>query len=770
MSTRLRYVAALAAAVGFGCATVAPSAGAATPAVPPVSTGHSIWGWGSPTPQGNDLNAVAFQGAVGYAVGNFGTVLRSTDSGQTWTGLPTTTFDDLKLVQEVNPTTVVAASDCSVVESTDSGQTFTTLPLGLGEPCGTNTIAAIAFSDPQHGYLELADGTLMSTDDGGATLAVKSAPPLGSANAVATGLAFNSPTTGVAVSSGGLIERTTDGGNSWTQVKVASSPINAVTFAGPTQAFAVGDDGEFLSSADGGVTWTTQPLALQGGGSAPDLNSISCADANNCVMGTEQGLVRTSDGGQTAALGSVTALGVAYSTPPTVVAVGGGGSIAISNDGGQTFPTVGSGALPSDSKFNGPLTAGLTRGTAYQAIGSQIAATQDSGASWSLLRVPTSGQVSRVAFASAQVGFALDTNGILYRTTNSGASWSSFAKRHSPRSALAAVSARTLLLVGPKGIFRSTDGGADFRKIPGHVRVGHRAGPTLASLQFDSVLVAGHTVVAWRHKPGTGPVVISTNQGRTWREAPNPPKAAGDRSVALSAGRLWLLQDQGLWETGQNGRHWQAVPSIGQIGLPIADEFSDVSFSSRQDGIIGLTGRGDADGGTVLGAAAFATNVLRTTNGGRSWVPEDVVDQVQQSPISVLAGPIGDIASLTYDTPVDLAGLFTTAQSRPAASATKLTIRFPHRTMTAQALAKAHHKLLLNGHVSPVLFPNEQVAVSYQVNGGKWKAKAARVASGGSFQVRLTNVRTGAGVVAQEPGTSAVAGAGTPVVSFTVRH
>ena len=44
-----------------------------------------------------------------------------------------------------------------------------------------------------------------------------------------------------------------------------------------------------------------------------------------------------------------------------------------------------------------------------------------------------------------------------------------------------------------------------------------------------------------------------------------------------------------------------------------------------------------------------------------------------------------------------------------------------------------------------------------------------RVASNGAFQLHLAKVHSSAEVVAQVAGTSAVAGAGTPVAQFSVR-
>src|SRR2546421_1805480 len=74
---RLRLSAALACAAALL---------AALPALAPASVqvGSSGWQWGNPLPQGNTLRSISFAGANGYAAGDFGTLLRTTDGGTTW--------------------------------------------------------------------------------------------------------------------------------------------------------------------------------------------------------------------------------------------------------------------------------------------------------------------------------------------------------------------------------------------------------------------------------------------------------------------------------------------------------------------------------------------------------------------------------------------------------------------------------------------------------------------------------------------------------------
>ena len=78
---RMRLAAVLAVAAGAVAAAV-PAAASAS-----VQVGSSGWQWGNPLPQGNTLRSMSFAGNDGYAAGAFGTLLRTTDGGSTWSGL-----------------------------------------------------------------------------------------------------------------------------------------------------------------------------------------------------------------------------------------------------------------------------------------------------------------------------------------------------------------------------------------------------------------------------------------------------------------------------------------------------------------------------------------------------------------------------------------------------------------------------------------------------------------------------------------------------------
>ena len=86
----------------------APAANAANN----VTVGHSSWFWGNPQPQGNTLNAIDFAGGTGYAAGDFGTLLKTTDNGFTWTGIATGVTVNLQQVRLLDANTLFIGAGC----------------------------------------------------------------------------------------------------------------------------------------------------------------------------------------------------------------------------------------------------------------------------------------------------------------------------------------------------------------------------------------------------------------------------------------------------------------------------------------------------------------------------------------------------------------------------------------------------------------------------------------------------------------------------------
>src|SRR3954449_11598284 len=180
----------------------------------PVRVAHAGWTWGSPLPQGDTLSAIDFQGQRGYAVGEFGTMLRTDDGGATWSGVSTGLTEDLTEVRMISPSSVVIAGGCPVRRSDDGGKTFRRLPWTASDERCTAGVAALAFPSSTVGYLLLHNGNVLRSSDSGRTWSRRTAVPGTPATSAAsrvdpTDLIFTSTTTGFASTSAGDVFSTT---------------------------------------------------------------------------------------------------------------------------------------------------------------------------------------------------------------------------------------------------------------------------------------------------------------------------------------------------------------------------------------------------------------------------------------------------------------------------------------------------------------------------------------------------------------------------------
>jgi photosystem II stability/assembly factor-like uncharacterized protein len=750
MTGRISITKLLLAAL-IACVLSAVSALSASAA--PVSVGGTGWLWGDPVPQGETLNRVAFQGLRGYAVGEGGTVLRSDDGGNSWLGLASGTKSSLTLLQEVDPKTVVVGGGCTVRESTDEGASFHRLPVNEAEQGCATKVAAFSFLNPTTGYVEQADGSVLLTKDGGQTLEPRTAVPLNGASAGQ--IVFTSPTVGFALASsgsGGKVYRTTDGAGSWTQVGSTPAALSDLTFVSPTMAYAVGGNGTLLQSTDGGGTWSALPLALPAG-PVPSLTQVSCSDPMDCLIATApaaaggtNSLVRTTDGGKTGTLVSPSGqnlLSVAFSTATNAVAVGVAGATVISSDGGATFPTTISHRL--GATLEGPIRIGASAQDAYMAGHSGlIAATTDGGADWGVLRVPTSSNLLDVAFPTTSIGYAVSAAGTVFRTSTAGLTWSILNSGGQAPSALLAPDESTVVLFGPTGVRRSTNAGASFAAVGGSVVIGRRHKKVLrrklsAFPLFAGAEMAGSAMIAWGDE-----AIESANGGASWTLIPRPLAKGNIEAVSfVSPTTGYVVSRQRLFFTSNRGRTWKEIISLGTQALGTQE---NISFSSAQDGY-------------VLARFNGQENVLlRTSDGGRTWIPETLPQKLN----SVTATGGDDYAAA-------VGGLFATNDGglSPAPSKLALSIAGPRKLSRAK-LHKAKGRVKLKGLLNPAQ-GGEQIVVSYRMLGkALWRTRTVTAASNGAFSLTVPGVSATTDFVAQWAGEGAVGGAGTATVALTV--
>jgi photosystem II stability/assembly factor-like uncharacterized protein len=710
----------------------------ALPALAPASVqvGSSGWQWGNPLPQGNTLRAMSFAGSTGYAAGEFGTLLRTTDGGSTWSGLLSGTFTNLTEVQAIDPQALFAAGGCVARRSNDGGATFERVAFTPVESSCKEQFAAGWFVSRLTGFLVLTDGTVLRTDNDGDTFAQKNPLPGTRAPggaAAPVDLRFLTDQIGLGATSDGKLYRTTDGANSWTLVSSTSRAVHSFFFVDASNGYAVGDGSLFLVTKDGGATWTPKDLGIP----PTDLRSIQCATLQLCAMTTAQGtaLVRTDDGGATATFVTPSQdpiFAAGFANPSRIAAVGSAGATAISDDGGLGFAPVGGRLSGTYSRVR----AGGQSGTAFApGDNGSLAKTTDGGRTWTRGNVSTSEDVADVAFPTAQVGYALDVSGGLFRTSDGGATWKTLDTGTTARPLqVAAPSTSTVILVGPTGLRRSTDNGGTFSTV---------TDKDVVKAKLTAIDRAGSALFA----SGSRDLLRSTDRGRTWTALHKP--TANHKPVRLTQVDFldaktgyYLAQGGAVYRTANAGKTWSQLLGVG------TERAYGIAFSSKSKGYLVIDRFGD-----VATRSGF---LLHTTDSGATWHPQFVVS----API-LGAG----IAATSTGTDYLLGGtsslLFTTT-SGEAGKSSALSI-----TTKKKKLGKAAG-ITVTGKLSPAA-GNERVTVSYLAPGSRrWQSQTVKTAASGAYTTSW-HVRKGTNrFVAQWAGDFRAKGDGSAVLTVKV--
>jgi photosystem II stability/assembly factor-like uncharacterized protein len=303
-------------------------------------------------------------------------------------------------------------------------------------------------------------------------------------------------------------------------------------------------------------------------------------------------IFQTTDGGRSFTdTGVRNSNAVDYASAARAVSVGFGGQTQISDNGGTTFSQLGA-RMEGVQGLTGA--RATSSGVAY-AFGDSgaLARTTDGGETWGEIGLPTDQAVLDVWFATTSIGYAVDNGGALFRTENEGASWSILdtGTTRVPSGVYAPDATSVFLVGGPRGVLRSDDSGETFER---HT---HRVIRNRSLLEADD---AGSAVVFW----GPRVIAVSTNDGDTWRQIPRPTARSEVRDVDFVSPRIgYVLETDGrLYFTRNRGRRWTELVGAGY------GDGTRLAFGNRRFGWL------------VVGSTH--PNVLHTTDGGRSWVPQ----------------------------------------------------------------------------------------------------------------------------------------------------
>lgn len=402
------------------------------------------------------------------------------------------------------------------------------------------------------------------------------------------------------------------------QLRWAARLIFVAVALGVTTA-AAGTPTSFAAPPDwtgngpyGGVVWD---LAVHP--TSPDV----------MLAATQQGIFRTSDGGQnwqpaSRGLVRINMWNVAFNLADPSVAYASGSQYAYrSTDSGRTWEVSGRGVSVLEARPS----------SVYTTDGERLLHSSDQGQSWSTLYSGT-GDIARYAAAPSDPErwyVAEHTDNLdemrLFSSQDGGGTWSPLGKVATGRLLVDPENPGTLLLGNYRELRRSTDGGATWTVIFSREQTEYG---DLGAFAFAPA--APHRIfLATQRGNGPGMVLFSSNDGGdSW--SASPPILGGNLASAIrfrhdDPSQIYLADWHGVWHSVDHG----------------------LTFVPRITGITAAAARAiavDANTPQVVYASLWNSGVFRSDDGGGTWVSVTAGLAVAMSPIGI---PV--VSSLVVD-------------------------------------------------------------------------------------------------------------------------
>ena len=435
---------------------------------------------------------------------------------------------------------------------------------------------------------------------------------------------------------GGTLYRSSDGGNTWSEVPALDgTSVFDIEFA-PDGTTYIATQDSVRKSTDGGLSWATLNLGIGANDQVFDVAidpsdpSILWAGVADAAGSQPVNAMRSTDGGGTWAdrtppHAPMSGRGIAVdpNDSNTVIAVFGGdfggGEAWVTTDGGDSW-TDRSAGLPGN-----PLNAVVYDGTRLLVGGGLLFGSQfvglyespDLGVTWTPLHDGTwpilvVEDIAVDPSDAARIFVAIDGGGV-NRTTDGGATWEvgiGGSQALAGRSIRFQPGDSQELFLGTSSlaVFRSTNGGDNFVQ----------SSEGISELDLFSIdanpLDSDEMAVAFQGQ-NNGGVLSSADGGVTWQLESAPPTrysavgfAPDGTLYAISAGPSTVAQE-GLYRRENNGSWTPLGPDQGSL---YESDLNTMRFSLNNPNLILL-------GGEDFGVAGFEGTIWRSTDAGGSW-------------------------------------------------------------------------------------------------------------------------------------------------------
>src|SRR5690606_20412414 len=224
-----------------------------------------------------------------HRAGDYGRMIRSTNSGVNWIAQPDVTNATLWDVDFVDANTVVSVGSWNnniMVRTTNGGSNWTVIDPGVGI-----SLFAVELVDQNIGYACGTIGNMVKTTDAGATWSVLD---VDGTDDILRSLDFVNANTGYVLGDNGTVYKTSNGGTNWNTLLSGAADGTALYFTDDMTGYiSSASFGEARKTTNGGLNWTDMNNQLQGA-----IWSISFVNSDTGFM-AGNGIERTTDGGTT---------------------------------------------------------------------------------------------------------------------------------------------------------------------------------------------------------------------------------------------------------------------------------------------------------------------------------------------------------------------------------------------------------------------------------------------------------------------------------------
>lgn len=384
---------------------------------------------------------------TGWACGDLGALIKTTDGGNSWTVSQTNTTTPILKIRSYNGQIVIASGYYGLIlRSTDAGETFEQVTSGV-----TGDLWGLEMINDTLGWACGNANSLIKTTDSGLNWQVVNIPGYSSD---LWWIDFLTYKYGYIAGNGGKVFNTTDGGNSWSeQQTIIATALFTIDIIDSLHLAAAGAGGKHVYSSDGGLTWQETTM-FQLPNSPVNCVKYINVDTGYIVVGESVGLYKTTNRGETWQMIANIGEFEINLFPDELTGYAAGTGLKINKAEGNLdiwhkliinenftdvfFPTEQRGFIispPSAGKLyrtengginweeNGPSGSGLfftDSLTGFIANPAYIWKTTNGGDSWYITN--GSNGASKIFFINPTIGWALRNN-IIYKTTDGGENW-----------------------------------------------------------------------------------------------------------------------------------------------------------------------------------------------------------------------------------------------------------------------------------------------------------------------------------------------------------